>query len=81
MIGGKIPQPIIRTSLSAPYRSEAVDWAVPSFAAPVEYMGVDHRGFDILMAKEFLNRADVIPVFQQVGRKGVPEGVTAHRLA
>jgi len=54
---------------------------VHSFAAPVEYLGVDHRGFDILMAKEFLNRADVIPVFQQVGGKGVPEGVTAHRLA
>jgi hypothetical protein len=30
-------------------------------------MGIDHRGTDITMAQEFLNRADIVAVFQQMG--------------
>jgi len=54
---------------------------VHSPAAPVQHVGVNHRGFDILMAQQFLNRADVIPIFQQMGRKRVAESVTTRTLA
>jgi hypothetical protein len=39
-------------------------------------MGVDHRCTDVAMAKEFLDGADVIPSFQEMSRKGVPEGIS-----
>ena len=32
-------------------------------------MRVNHRGADILMAEELLDRANIIAVFQKVGRK------------
>ena len=35
-------------------------------------MGVDHGGFDILVPQQFLDGADVIAVFQQVGGETVP---------
>lgn len=38
--------------------------AVPAF---IEHMGVYHGRVHILMTQEILNRADVIPCFQQVG--------------
>ncbi len=44
----------------------------------VEDVGVDHGGFDIFMAEQFLNCADVVAVLEQVGRKTMAESVTAH---
>ena len=47
-------------------------------------MGVDHGGFDILVAEEFLHGADTCPepqvlgvvaVLEEVGGEGMPEGV------
>ena len=32
------------------------------------------------MAQEFLHRSDVMAVFQQMGREGVPERMRGHRL-
>jgi hypothetical protein len=49
--------------------------------ATVEHVGVDHGGAHILMAKELLDRSDVLSPFQQVGRKGVAEGVATSGLA
>ena len=43
--------------------------------ATVEDVRVDHRGGDVAVPANFLNRADVVPVFKQVGRERVPEGV------
>src|SRR5437867_6945906 len=43
-------------------------------------MGVDHRRAHIPVAQQLLNGADVVPVLQQVRRKGVPEGVTRRLL-
>ena len=43
-------------------------------------MGVDHGGAHVLMSQQLLDRADVLAPFQQVGRKGVAEGVAAGRL-
>ena len=58
----------------------AVGRAADSGRAPVEDVGVDHRRGDIAVAQEFLNGADVVPVFEQVGRERVPEGVPDGQL-
>jgi hypothetical protein len=38
-------------------------------------MGVDHGRIHVGMAQEFLNGADVIAIFEQMRREGVPEDV------
>ena len=43
--------------------------------ATVEDVRVDQRRDDIAVPEEFLNPADVVPVFEKVGRERVPEGV------
>ena len=39
-------------------------------------MGVDHRGLDVIVAEQFLDRSDVIPVLKHVRGKRVAERVT-----
>lgn len=46
----------------------------------VQDVSVDHRRGDTLVAEQFLNRADVAAVFEQVGGEGMPEGVTSRAL-
>jgi len=46
--------------------------------AAVKHVCVDHGGFDILVTEKFLNSADIIARFKQVGSKAVPEGMTAN---
>lgn len=43
-------------------------------------MVLDFCGLDIGMAHQFLDDADVDPVFEHVGGKRVPEGMAAHAL-
>lgn len=43
-------------------------------------MDVDHGCAHVLMSQQLLDRADVLPPFQQVGRKRVAEGVATGRL-
>ena len=43
-------------------------------------MGVNHRGAYITVTEEFLNRADVIPVFKQMRCKRMAKRVRACRL-
>jgi hypothetical protein len=43
-------------------------------------MSIDHGGFDIFVAEEFLDGADVIAVLEQVGGEGVAEGVATDRF-
>jgi len=38
-------------------------------------MGIDHRRFDVAVAQRLLDSSNVMAAFEQVGRKGVPEGV------
>ena len=45
--------------------------------AAVEDVRVDHRGADVAMAKQFLDRAQVVAGLQQVGREAVPQGMAA----
>jgi hypothetical protein len=41
----------------------------------IQHVGVDHRRAQILVAEQFLHRADVIAVLQQVRREGVAQSV------
>lgn len=36
-------------------------------------MQIEHRGFNIGMAKQFFQGHDIQPIFEQMGRKRVPE--------
>jgi hypothetical protein len=53
----------------------AVEGAANAAGASIQDVGVDHRGADLLVAKQLLDRADIIASFQKVGREGVTEGV------
>jgi len=41
----------------------------------VEHMSVDHGCFDVFVTEQFLDCANVVAVFQQVGGEGMTEGV------
>src|SRR5713101_6420540 len=43
-------------------------------------MGVDHRRTNVFMAEEFLNRANVIAIFQQVCRKRMTQSMAPRVL-
>jgi hypothetical protein len=43
-------------------------------------MGIDHGGFDILVAQQFLDGADIVMVFQQVRGEAMPEGMARYTL-
>jgi len=57
-----------------------VQRAADGEAALVEDMGVDHSGFDVGVAEEFLDGANVVAVLQEVGGEAVAEGVGADAL-
>ena len=38
-------------------------------------MGINHRGFHVVMAEEFLDCPNVVAPFQKIRRKGMPKGV------
>ena len=50
-------------------------------AAALQDMGVDHGGADIFVTKQFLHGTDIIPILEQVGGKGVPEGMAGYTFA
>ena len=60
----------IRTSSVS---STPVDRTADSRRTTVEDVGVDHRCFDASMAQEFLDRSDIVPVFEEVGGEGMSE--------
>jgi hypothetical protein len=39
-------------------------------------MGIAHRCTDIFVSEQFLDRADVIPIFQEMGRKTMAQRMT-----
>src|SRR6267154_3271253 len=43
----------------------------------VQHMGVDHCGPHIFMTEQFLNRANVVAAFKQMGGEAMPESVAA----
>jgi hypothetical protein len=44
---------------------ETAQRATHAFAGPIENMGIDHRGFDIVAAQEFLYGSDIINVLHK----------------
>jgi len=52
-------------------RLREVCWTLDATTTSIEHVGVDHRRADVAMSQQFLNRADVIPIFEQMGREGV----------
>jgi hypothetical protein len=55
--------------------SEDIHGAPHSPPPFVEHVRVDHRGLDVLVAEELLDRPDVVPGQEEMGRKGVPQCV------
>ena len=46
-----------------------------ALASPVQNMGINHRGFHVLMAEELLDCPNVVAPFQKIRRKGMAKGV------
>ena len=42
----------------------------------VEDVGIDHGGANVFVAEEFLHGANIVPRFEEMGGKGMAEGVT-----
>jgi len=55
--------------------SQIVHGTLDTLATPVQDMGVDHRGFNIFEAQQFLNRSDVVTALKQMGGERMAEGV------
>jgi hypothetical protein len=70
----------ILTPSFSPPGSETIDGAVNPFPAPIEDVGLHHRRLRIPMSEQFLHRANVIAIFQQVCGECLPEGVAVGRL-
>ena len=64
-----------------PCRRLVIQWTADDHARFVEHVGVDHCSRHLLVTEQFLHSADIIPVFQQMRSKTMPEGVAARRLA
>jgi len=60
--------------------SEVVGGAADAEAALVEDVGVDHRGREFPVAEQFLDGADVVAGFEQVGGEAVAQCVAGGRL-
>jgi hypothetical protein len=59
-------------------RRNLIEGAADREAAAIEDVGVDHRGFDIAMAEEVLDRANIVAVFQKMSGEGMAERVAGH---
>lgn len=46
----------------------------------VQHVGVHHGCLHILVSQEFLQFSNIVPILQEVGRKGMTERVTARPL-
>ena len=44
------------------------------------HMGIDHRRLHILVAEQFLHRADIVPVFQEMRSKAMSKRMASHLL-
>ena len=49
--------------------------------ASIQDVRVDHRGVDVGMAEQFLNRPDVVPALEQVGRERMAERMATDAFA
>lgn len=54
---------------------QVVRGTLDALVSPVQNTGINHRGFHVLMAEEFLDCPNVVAPFQKIRRKGMPKGV------
>ena len=57
-----------------------VERALHASAAASQDVSVDHRSANVFMPEKILNGPNVVPVFKQVCRKAVTEGVAGDAL-
>ena len=57
-----------------------VEWAADREGTPIEDVGVDHSGADVVMAEELLDGANVVTRLEQVGREAVTKAVAGCAL-
>ncbi len=55
--------------------SQRIHWVSHSPPATIQDVSVDHRCFHILMPEQFLNRSDVVPIFEQMRSEGMSQRV------
>lgn len=48
-----------------------IERTADAFATPLQHMGIDHGGADILVPQPFLHGANVITSFEQMSRKAL----------
>ena len=65
---------------SASLKSETSDPAADRRRAAVQDVRVDHGGAHVTVSEQFLDRTNVVAVFEEMRREGVPEGVTRGSL-
>ena len=54
-----------------------VEWAADREGTPIEDVGVDHSGADVVMAEELLDGANVVASFENVSGEAVSECVAS----
>ena len=59
---------------------ELVGRALYAVGAAFGYVGVDHGGFEVSVAQEFLDGADVVSVFEEVRPEEMSKGVASRTL-
>jgi hypothetical protein len=74
-ITGRRPQPTADLA-----SLQTIRRATNAQCTPVQDVRVNHRRADIGMAEQFLDRPNVVPVLEQMCRKGMAESVTADPL-
>ena len=67
----------VRRGCNAAFRPQEIGRAAHAAAAAVQDVRVDHRRLHVLVSEELLDRANIVPLLEQVGRERVAEGVTA----
>jgi hypothetical protein len=53
-----------------------IERTADAFATPLQHMGIDHGGADILVPQQFLHGANVITCFEQMSHKAMAQRVT-----
>ena len=61
-------------------RLATIQWTLHSVRAAIEHVGVDLRRLEIAMAKQLLDRANVVAGLEQMGGKAVAQRVGRDRL-
>jgi hypothetical protein len=70
---GYLSSPAARAQL------ELVEWAPDTSPALVQDVRIDHRRTNVAMPEQFLDRSDVVPGLEQMGREAVPERMARGR--